>query len=68
MAQEYEVEIRETLSRVEKVQAENLGEAIDIAMERYYAEQIVLDADDMKGVDFTPFNNKEKSDNGGKLR
>lgn len=68
MSQEYEVEIKETLSKVEKVQAENLGEAIDIAMERYYAEEIVLDAEDMKGVDFTPFDNKEKADNGGKLR
>lgn len=55
MAKEYEVEIKETLSRIEKVKAENLGEAIDIAMEKYYAEEIVLDAEDMKGVDFTPF-------------
>jgi len=55
MTQEYEVEIKETLSRIEKVRAENLGDAIDIAMEKYYAEEIVLDAEDMKGVDFTPF-------------
>lgn len=55
MAKEYEVEIKETLSRIEKVKAENLGEAIDIAMEKYYAEEIILDAEDMKGVDFTPF-------------
>lgn len=55
MAKEYEVEIKETLSRIEKVKAENLGEAIDIAMEKYYAEEIVLNAEDMKGVDFTLF-------------
>lgn len=55
MVQEYEVEIKETLTRIEKVRAENLGDAIDIAMEKYYAEEIVLDAEDMKGVDFTPF-------------
>ena len=54
MVQEYEVEIKKTLTRIEKVRAENLGDAIDIAMEKYYAEEIVLDAEDMKGVDFTP--------------
>jgi hypothetical protein len=52
--QEYEIEIKEELSRIEKIRAENLGEAIDKAMELYYQEQIILDAEDMKGVDFIP--------------
>lgn len=51
---EYEIEIREILSRVQKVPAASLGEAIDKAMEMYYSEEIVLDAEDMKGVDFNP--------------
>lgn len=55
MKKEYEIEIKEVLSRVEKVEAESLGEAIDRAMELYYSEQIILDDNDMKGVDFAPY-------------
>lgn len=55
MKKEYEIEIKEVLSRVEKVEAESLGEAIDRAMELYYSEKIILDDNDMKGVDFTPY-------------
>lgn len=51
---EFEVEIREILVRVQKVKANSLGEAIDKAMEMYYAEEIVLDAEDFKDVDFNP--------------
>lgn len=57
---EYEAEIKEVLSRVEKIKAENLGEAIDKAMELYDGQEIVLDAEDMKGVDFIPFENDHK--------
>lgn len=39
------------LSRVQKVKAESLDDAINKAMDMYYAEQIVLGAEDMKGVD-----------------
>lgn len=49
---EFQIEIREELSRVETIQAETLGEAIDKAMELYYGQKIILDAEDMKGVDF----------------
>lgn len=48
----FEIEIKEELSRVEKVEAETLGEAIDKVMDMYYSEKIVLDAEDMKDVDF----------------
>lgn len=51
----FDIEIQEILSRVENVKAGTLGEAIDKAMELYDKEQIVLGADDMKGVDFMPF-------------
>jgi len=59
MPKEYEIEIQEVLSRVQKVEAESLGEAIDKAMELYYGQEIILDAEDLKDVDFTPITNKE---------
>ena len=46
--QEFQIEIKEELSRVETIQAETLGEAIDKAMELYYGQKIILDAEDMK--------------------
>ncbi|NMC60796.1 MAG: DpnD protein [Candidatus Methanofastidiosa archaeon] len=54
MLKEFEIEIKEVLSRVQKVEAESASEAIDRAMEMYYGQEIILDAEDMKGVDFTP--------------
>ena len=42
MEQEFDVEIKEVLSRVQKVKAESLDDAINKAMDMYYAEQIVL--------------------------
>lgn len=66
MPKEYEIEIQEVLSRVQKVEAKSVGEAIDKAMGLYYGQEIILDAEDMKDVDFTPITNKEeKTDNGG---
>lgn len=49
---EYDIEITETLQRIQKVEAECLGEAIDKAMDMYYNQKIILDAEDMKGVEF----------------
>ncbi len=49
---EYDIEITETLQRIQKVKAECLGEAIDKAMDMYYNQKIILDAEDMKGVEF----------------
>lgn len=59
MLNEYEIEIQEVLSRVQKVEAESLGEAIDKAMALYYGQEIILDAEDLKDVDFTPITSKE---------
>ena len=45
MEQEFDVEIKEVLSRVQRVKAESLDDAINKAMDMYYAEQIVLGAE-----------------------
>ena len=58
----FEIEISQQLSRVEKIEAETLGDAIDKAMELYYGQKVILDADDMKGVEFQPIEQqKEKT-------
>ena len=58
----FEIEISGQLSRVEKIEAETLGDAIDKAMELYYGQKVILDADDMKGVEFQPIEQqKEKT-------
>ncbi len=72
MEQEFDVEIKEVLSRVQKVKAESLDDAINKAMDMYYAEQIVLGAEDMKGVDFAPISEGQLpsslKENGGRAR
>lgn len=60
MANIYEIEIKEELSRVEKIEADSLDEAISKAMDLYYAQKVILDAEDMKGVDFQPLPVKEE--------
>ena len=67
----FDIEIKEVLSRVETVKAESLDEAINKAMDMYYSEKIVLDAEDMKGVDFSPYSEEQLpslKENGGKTR
>ena len=64
MEKEYQIEIREELSRTEIVKADSLSEAVDMVMEKYYGEDIVLDASDFVGVDFMVINEvqvKEKA-------
>ena len=61
MKKEYEIEIQEVLSRVEKIEAQNLGEAIDKIMEQYYNAEIVLDAGDMKEVEFGEYGKRESN-------
>mgnify|MGYP000274895999 CR=1 FL=1 len=69
MEREFDIEIKEVLSRVETV---NADDAINKAMDMYYSEQIVLDAEDMKGVDFSPYSEEQLpsslKENGGKTR
>ena len=57
--QEFMVEIKETLSRIEKLIAPDLDEAIRMAQEKYENEDIILDADDMKDVSFGPYENEK---------
>lgn len=59
MKKEYEVEIQEVLSRIQKIEADSMGEAIDKAMELYYGQEIILDSGDMKGVDFLPYDDEK---------
>lgn len=49
---EYEVEVRETLSRKVKVIADNEEEAISEVEDLYYDCKIILDAEDYVGVEF----------------
>ncbi len=44
--QEYSIEIKEVLSRITKVNAERLEEALKIVSDNYKSETIILDADD----------------------
>lgn len=57
---EFQIEIREILSRVENIKAETLGDAINKAMEMYEKEQVVLDETDYKGVDYLPMDNLKR--------
>ena len=49
---EFEIEIREELSRTVTVEAETLGDAIDQVMGVYKNGEIVLDAEDFVSVEF----------------
>ena len=49
---EYAVEVVETLSRVEYVEADNEDEALDKVREMYFNEVIVLDSSDYDSTDF----------------
>ena len=54
------IEIRETLARRVTIKnPQNIREAVDTVMERYYNENIVLDADDFQGVEFLPTEDME---------
>lgn len=50
----FPIEIREVLSRVENIEAETLGDAIDKAMELYKKSEVVLDAEDFRDVSYLP--------------
>jgi len=52
MLYEYRVEIEESLCRSFTVRAESPIQAIQYVKEKYYEEEIVLNADDCMGVIF----------------
>ena len=72
MEQEFDVEIKEVLSRVQNVKSETLQDPNNKAIGMYYGEQIVLGAEDMKGVDFAPISEGQRpsslKENGGRAR
>lgn len=49
---EFEIEVEEILQRIVKIEAENREEAINRAKEKYIKEEIILDEDDFKEVNF----------------
>ena len=55
MQREYDIEVKEQLSRIEHIKAESIDEAVDIVKKMYYSEQIVLDSNDMKEVTIIPY-------------
>lgn len=57
----YDVEIREVLSRVQKIEADSVAEAVDKAEEMYHNEEVVLDSEDYRGVDYVPVLHEEHS-------
>lgn len=50
--QEYKVEIKETLSRIVTVVAENADDARDKINDQYTNQGVVLDASDFQDVEF----------------
>ena len=56
---EYEIEIKEELSKIVKIKAESLSEAIEMVTDKYNNSDIVLDVDDYKGVEFLVYKNSE---------
>jgi len=51
----YEVEIKETLSLVISVEAENQNDAVSKVKEMYRNQEIVLDAENYVDTDIVPF-------------
>ena len=57
----FEVEVNETLTRRVPVKAKNEIEAIDLVEEKYYTSEIVLDAEDYVGVEFSAFAGQDEN-------
>lgn len=60
MSKVYKIEIQEVLSKVVKIKANSLDEAIDIAQERYKKEEYVLDYKDLVSVDIGEYDDLTK--------
>ena len=55
MQREYDIEVKEQLSRIQHIKAESIDKAVDIVKKMYYSGQIVLDSNDMKEVTIIPY-------------
>ena len=60
MSRVYKIEIEEVLSKVVKIKANSLDEAIDIAQERYEKEEYVLDYNNFSSVDIREYDDLTK--------
>jgi hypothetical protein len=63
MNKKFEIEIEEILQKVVKIEANSLKDAINIAKEKYYNEEYVLDSNNFKETNFKEYKNnflKEK--------
>lgn len=52
----YKIEITETLQRVVEIKAENQGDALQQVYEDYGEGKIILDAQDIVGLDISNYN------------
>ena len=50
--EQFEIEVEEILQRIIKVEADSKEEAIRIAKEKYKNEEIILDENDLKEVNY----------------
>ena len=50
------------MQKIQPIEAECLGDAIDKAMDMYYGQQIILDAEDMKDVEFNQYKDSVVTD------
>lgn len=48
----YQIEIRETLSRIVEIDAATAADAMQEVRRRHQCEEVILSADDFAGVDF----------------
>ena len=52
---EFSVEVIETLSRIVKVEANSVEEAVEMVSRQYDNQEIVLDYEDYKGYEILPY-------------
>lgn len=64
--EKYEIEIKEELSRVVEIEAENYDQALKIAEAKYDSREIVLNENDYKGVEINPYDEEINRVMGGR--
>ncbi len=55
MSKKYQIEIEEILQKVVEIEANSLEDAIDIVQNKYSNQNIILDYEDYKGVEFREY-------------